>query len=347
MQSAPNEYVPSSPPSRAAVADLHSLWRRIPSRFLVCGLLAVWGALFHFLGTSTLGYVNTRSLFGWWVWVYTREAERPDGSIDFTRLFDGEEAHAWFIPAVVILLLWLKRDELLAISKRVWWPAIGILAVALAMHVAGYMVQQSRISLVAFFLGIYGLTGLLWGPAWLKATLFPFALFAFCVPVSSYIETVTFPLRIMATNITAVVCQTLLGINVIQDGTQLYDASRSYLYEVAAACSGIQSLTAILAFGVIYGYMTFNATWRRLVVAGSAIPLAVFANVLRLILIILAAEAFGQEAGNYVHKSTLFSIAPYVPAIGGMLFLGWWLREDKNKRGAAEAGLVTGAEQAS
>jgi len=330
-------------------AELGILWRQLPHRWILVVLLGVWAALFHFWGTSTLGYVNTRSLFGWWVWVYTRGAERPDGSIDLSKLFDGEEAHAWFIPGVVVLLLWLKRDELISLPKRICWPAIGILGAALLIHVLGYMVQQSRISLVAFFLGLYGLTGLLWGGAWLRASLFPFALFAFCVPVGTAVESVTFPLRLMATKITAVVCQMLLGINVIQNGTQLFDASHSYQYEVAAACSGIRSLTAILAFGVIYGYMTFDKNWRRLLVASSAIPLAVFANVFRLVLIVLAAEAFGQEAGNYVHESTFFSILPYVPAIGGMLLLGWWLRENRNNKSkdAENSVPMAGAEQPS
>lgn len=319
----------SSVPNGGFVREFVELWRRIPNRWLVFALLLIWAALFHLFGNSTLGYVNTRSLFNWWIWVYTRGAENADGSIDITKLFDGEEAHAWFIPGVVVLLLWLKRDELLTIRLRVWWPAIGIIMAALLMHLLGYMIQQSRVSLVAFFVGLFGLTGLFWGKQWLRMALFPFALFAFCVPVSGSIDTVTFPLRLMATKITAVTCQTLLGINVIQDGTQLFDASHSYQYEVAAACSGIRSLTAILAFGVIYGYMTFDSTWRRFAVALSAIPLAVLANVIRLILIVLAAEAFGQDAGNYVHESSLFSIAPYVPAIGGMLLLGRWIREDR------------------
>jgi hypothetical protein len=35
------------------------------------------------------------------------------------------------------------------------------------------------------------------------------------------------------------------------------------------------------------------------------------------------------ESGQLWHESSVFSLAPYIPSIGGMLFLGWWLREDK------------------
>ena len=59
----------------------------------------------------------------------------------------------------------------------------------------------------------------------------------------------------------------------------------------------------------------------------SAAPPAIAANVVRLGSIILAAQAFGQEAGNRVHESWWMSLLPYVPAIGGLLLLGRWLSE--------------------
>lgn len=46
----------------------------------------------------------------------------------------------------------------------------------------------------------------------------------------------------------------------------------------------------------------------------SALPLAVAGNVLRLTLIIVVAEAFGQKTGDWVHENTFFSMLPYVPA---------------------------------
>jgi hypothetical protein len=58
-------------------------------------------------------------------------------------------------------------------------------------------------------------------------------------------------------------------------------------------------------------------------------------------LIVLAAEAFGQRAGNYVHESSLFGLAPYIPSIGAMLFLGWLLREDKASAPPGEPVIIT------
>jgi len=323
----------TSTAARGAVgfrSDFEEFWRGIPHKGLFFGLLAGWLALFHFLGNSTFGYTKTGSLFSWLYWGYS---VTPD------------DQHGFLIPFVVLGLMWWKRDQLLATPKRHWWPAVLLFVFALLLHIAGYMIQQTRVSLIAFFLGLYALTGVIWGPRWLQATFFPFFLFIFCVPVTTIASTVTFPLRLLATKITGIVCHVILGINVIQDGTRIFDANGAYQYEVAAACSGIRSLTAIFALTTIYAFSTFKSVWRILLVVASAFPLAVAANVLRLCSIIIASEVFNPAVGKYVHESGWISLVPYVPAIIAMLVLGHWLRENSNTIAPAEPTLVPTAAQ--
>lgn len=288
-------------------------WGQLPDKGMFFGLLAAWVLLFQFFGNSTLGYVNTPSLFGWMEWMITRSA--------------GDEDHARLIPFVVLALCWWKRKALIEAPKRHWWPALLLLVAALGFHVIGFIIQQTQVSAVAFFMGIAALMGLTWGCRWLIASSFPFFLFAFCVPTKNVIEFVTFPLRMIATQITSGICHTVLGIRVIQDGTRIFDSLGRYQYEVAAACSGIRSLTATLLLALIYAFVALRSPWRRALMVCSAVPLAIVANVARLSTIIIAAEAFGQDAGNYVHESSWFSLMPYIPAIAGILLLGRWLRE--------------------
>ena len=295
-------------------AEASALWRQLPQRGLFFGLLAVWVVFFHFLGNSTLGYVNTASLFGWFKWVQS---------------VSSEEAHTWFMPLVVAVLFWWKRAELMAVPKQIWWPALGLFVVALLLHVVGFMVQQTRISFAAFFIGIYALSGLVWGWKWWQATFFPFFLFAFAMPLGNTAEVVTVPLRMLATKLAVFTSHTVLQINVIQQGASIISPTGKYQYEVVAACSGIRSLTAILALSTIFSFMMFKSNWRRAAMIGAAVPLAVAGNVVRLMTIIIAAEAVDAKAGNYVHENTWFSLIPYVPAIIGLLLLGRWLEEKK------------------
>ena len=114
---------------------------------------------------------------------------------------------------------------------------------------------------------------------------------------------------------------------------------------LAAACSGIRSLTAIFALTSIYAFTSFKTLWRSLLLSASAFPLAVAANVLRLTSIIVASEVFSPAAGKFVHESGWFSLLPYVPAIVGMLILGHWLREEKKLAAAAEPLVASTATQ--
>lgn len=307
------------------MTELRAAWQAVPRKGAFGILLAGWVTLFHLAGNSTLGYVSTPSLFGWWFWGYTGGWQKALANP--SAVLNSEESLALIVPWVVPGLVWVRRRELLALPTQVWWPAVLGLGAALGLHALGYLVQQARISLLAFFLGLYALVAWVWGLRWARAVFFPFLLFGLCMPLGSQAEYITFPLRLLATKITALIADVGLGIPVIREGTRLFDASGSYQYEVAAACSGIRSLTVTLALAIGYGFLSFRSVWRRWLLVLSAIPLAVAANVFRLTLIIIAAEAFGQRAGNYVHESAWFSLAPYVPALLGLVILGHWLSE--------------------
>jgi exosortase len=238
----------------------------------------------------------------------------------------SDDGHGNFVPFLVVGLFWWKRKELLALSLQIWWPGLLILGAGMVLHILGYALQQPRLSIVALFTGIYGLMGLAWGPAWLRKSFFPFFLFVFCIPLGGMANYITFPLRLLVTWLVEMTAH-LLGIDVIRMGTQLFDSSGTYQYEVAAACSGIRSLIAIFLLATIYGFMTFRSPWKRLLLMASAFPLAVLGNLARMLFIIIAAELGGQETGNYVHNSSIFSLIPYVPAIIGLLVLGWFMEK--------------------
>jgi exosortase len=295
--------------------ELAESWQQLPNKGMFFTLLAAWLLLFQYLGNATFGYVDTTSLMYWMYNAYNNEQS------------DGQDAHGNLIPFVVLGLFWWKRKELLALSNRAWWPGLLLLAGALALHLLGYMVQQPRISIVALFLGIYALMGVAWGPGWLRSSFFPFFLFGFCIPITSFGEVITFPLRHMVSQIVAAICNNVLGMNVIREGTQLFNGAHTFRYEVAAACSGMRSLVAVFALSTIYSFMNFDKNWKRAVMILAAFPLAVIGNVLRLLIIVLTAEMAGQDAGNFVHENWFFSLLPYIPAIAGVLLLGHWMRE--------------------
>jgi exosortase len=293
-------------------ADVTAFWNAMPLKAVFGSLIVVWLLLFQFLGNSTFGYIDTPSLFQWMQYSYNSMED---------------DRHGKYIPWVVLGLFWWKRRELLEVPKAPWWPALALVALALALHVVGFVVQQARLSIVGFFTGLYGLMGLVWGREWLRASFFPYCLVVFCLPLGTLGESITFPLRVIVTKISVAVSHVVLGIDVVRDGSRIFNPQGTFQYDVAPACSGIRSLIALLALTTIYGFVTFHTWWKQLLMVALAFPLAVVGNVARITGVIITGETFGQEAGMKFHDGAGF--LTFVVAIAGVLAAGHWLREDR------------------
>jgi exosortase/archaeosortase family protein len=97
-------------------------------------------------------------------------------------------------------------------------------------------------------------------------------------------------------------------------------------------------MVAIFALSTIYGFLTFEHNWKRVLMMLVSFPLAVICNVTRMLCIILAAEISGQHAGDFVHENWFFSLVPYVPAFIGVYFMARWLGETGKAPSAATPG---------
>jgi exosortase len=300
--------------------DFRECWGRVPNKGLFLILLGAWLALFHFVGNATLGYINTPSLLSWMHAAYASNSD-ANGS---------DDTHGKVIPLVVLGLFWWKRKQLVGLSLAAWWPGLLLVGLALGLHLVGYMVQQPKLSIVALFAGVYGLMGLAWGRQWLQESFFPFCLFVFCVPLGWSGQAITVPLQMLVCAAVGAICHNVLAIDVLVQGSQIIDPTGRYQYEVAAACSGMHSLIATVAVAVIYAMVGFRSWWRRGILLAVAAPLAVLGNVVRMLTIVVAAEFGGQQWGITVHEGGpmgIYSLLPYVPAFGGLMLIGHWLRE--------------------
>ena len=293
------------------LVEFRAFWAWLPDKPLFFTLLGAWAGLFHFLGHCSFNFTDQPSLFAWMWGAWSAEAL--------------EAEHGKLVPVVVLILLWLRRNELLATPTRRWLPALAGVALALVLHVLAFTVQQPRVSMVALAGGVWCLVGLVWGPGWMRKTFFPFLLLGFCVPLEALGEGLLFQLRLLVTQLSVGIGHNLLGLDVLRDGTAIFNTARTFNYDVAPACSGIRSLTSLLAVTTIYGYVAFRAPWKRAVMMALAAPLAVAGNVARITTVIILAEAFGHKAG--AAAETNLGYVTFAVAIGLMFLAGWLMRE--------------------
>ena len=91
------------------------------------------------------------------------------------------------------------------------------------------------------------------------------------------------------------------GISTLQDGTSLISAATAeheqgawFSLNVDGPCSGMRSLFALMMVGALFGYFRQRSLWRRTLLFVLGVPLAMLANMVRIVILVCASMLFGQ-----------------------------------------------------
>ena len=233
--------------------------------------------LFHLHGNSQEIATARHSLFRWlgtrWV---------------------GDYAYGAFLPLVSLGILWWRRKELAAASRTVDWRGAPLVALALALHWLGVLAQQPRISSVGFILLLWALPFLLYGWDLARWLLFPCAYLFLSIPLN-FIEDMTAPLRLFATVVSAGVLNGF-GLEVQRVGAGLFSgAGNPFAFNVAPECSGLRSLLAMTALMAFYAWFSQKTLAKKWILFLFSVPVAIVANICRVILVVVVAAFFGQD----------------------------------------------------
>ena len=137
----------------------------------------------------------------------------------------------------------------------------------------------------------------IWGGATLRRLWFPlfFLLFAF-PPPDTLFAMITQPLKIGVSE-AAVAVLYAFGYPVGGSGVTIQIGQYEML--VAAACAGLNSLISLTALGLFYTYLRHSSNWHyMLFLLACIIPVAVLANLIRVLLLLLITYHFGEAAGQ-------------------------------------------------
>ena len=222
-------------------------------------------------------------------------------SLVSTWLEDSNNSHGILVPFISAFFVWKQRENIKSYPPH---PSLfgGML---LALSLMAFIISHTGgIAVASRSMIIFSLIGLIlfnYGKALFKLLSFPLLFLFFMIPVPvSVISLISLPLQGMATDVSAVIIR-LASIPVYQEGHMLYFVETQL--EVAEACSGIHSIVALIMLSTVLVYVYPMKNKSRLILILSAIPIALFANIVRVSGTGILAHFYGASvARGFLHE---------------------------------------------
>ena len=192
--------------------------------------------------------------------------------------------HGMLIPVLMIMLgrNILRRMEPVEDEPSLWGMAFLIPGLTLMLIDAGSATRY--ISALGIVICLPGLSLLSLGPARTRALALPLTLAIFMIPLPNSFASQIYLRTLTASAVAPVL--TAIGIPTFVDRSLLELPQASFL--VANSCSGFSTLYSGLAMGLLLGTLC-PSRGRRLLVYLSIIPLALVANIVRVVALVLIA----------------------------------------------------------
>jgi EpsI family protein len=163
------------------------------------------------------------------------------------------------------------------------WLGSSLIVVSLALRLVTIPLPIPFLSDVALLIGLTGLFTLMTGATALKRYWFVFFFLAFMVPLPiALYSKIASPLQLFASKVASAL-MTATGLPVLCEGNKMTLPGGLQMF-VAEACSGMRQLTGFLALTAAVAYWTKRPPWYRVMIVISALPIALSANIARVML---------------------------------------------------------------
>ncbi len=266
----------------------------------------------------------------------------------FDRWMSPKESHGLMIP---LFSLWFIYQERKRLAEMVGKPSyLGLLAIILS--IGGYLFSSFKgfaYPKQIMMLGtIGGIVLMLGGWRILYRVLLPIVFLFFAMPLPARLyNRISQPLREMASTVASTILDLLPNIDSQAVGVLIHGTHgpNEFSLNVAEACSGMRLLLAFVALGVAMAYMEKRPLIHRIVLFCSTVPIAVFCNMVRVLLTGLIHIYVGPEyAQGTLH--TILGMVMLILAFSLYGLLAWLMNnlfeEEREDEGGDDGVLIVG-----
>jgi exosortase len=237
---------------------------------------------------------------------------------------DSNYSHGFLVPVVSAYLLWSRRRELAAIKAKPSNSGLLLVLGGMVLFLMGSAGAEYFTARVSFVLTLFGLVWYLFGNRVASVSWFAFFFLCFMIPIPKVIYySIAFPLQVLVSKCTVGLLQ-VLGMAIVRQGNIIH-LSGGLSLEVADACSGMRSVTALLALGAIYAYWSQKRLTAQILLFLSAVPMAVLANVIRVsVTALLAVSITTDVSAEPLHS--ILGLSVFFISFAGLFIFGLILK---------------------
>ncbi|MGH7522802.1 MAG: exosortase/archaeosortase family protein [Gemmatimonadales bacterium] len=229
----------------------------------------------------------------------------PAGSLVHDWLHEDDAGHGLLLFPVALWLAWRSGLRIDARPRPGWGSAV--LLVSIFVRLIGSLAAEFFSQRFSIWLALLGVVLFCFGWRQARHWWLPLVLLALAIPLPALVTNqLAIPLQFEASKLgTALIHWRHIPVRTTGNVIQLPNAT---LF-VAEACSGLRSLSALIALGVMIGGMYLRTTVGRLSIIGLTIPLAILLNGLRIFLTAFLVYFVSPELGHgFMHTSEGFAM---------------------------------------
>ena len=243
------------------------------------------------------------------------------------------QSHGFLVP--IVALLAARSLAARGPAARPDGRGAALLLASLAVYAFGFTAGSPTALGLALCGAIAGAVWYLRGAAWLRRLAFPLGYLLFLVPLPpSWVAALVVPLLAFVTA-GSVGLLRAVGMGVERQGNVIVLPGGESLF-VAEACSGLTSLVTLVPIAVLIAWLAPLSDARRVALVALVVPIAMGANLLRVVGTVLGTEAFGARAMTDEPVHSLVGLSVYVVGCLALLALA---RAFTPARGASRAAV--------
>lgn len=230
---------------------------------------------------------------------------------------DSYYSHGYLIPLITAYMILGNRDELKesSVSSNPWGFVLIILAVL--VHIFGVLGDIHFISGFSMIFYLMGCSLFLLGNDVTSKIAYPLLFLVFMCPIpDAFIDVIALPMKAYATTLSMQLLD-VIGIPHVREGFRIQLATSTYV--VGTPCNGMRSLISFLALGFLFIYYIRARVWKKVLFLGIIPPLAIALNGLRITVLLIIANYYGQDMAS--PESILHDGSGLVLFIVGFLLL--------------------------